>query len=195
MGMGRPRLVRRWPLLLMALCLAAGLLWPEASSAQRAWIKGEVRLNLRSGPGTNYRILAGVKTGDALTVLDRQERWTKVRTAEGKSGWIPAGYLDTNPPPTVRLEQLETESKELREQLEKIDGEAKELRSSNESLSSSDVEKTNEINRLTRENLELRAGARWPEWITGALILSTGMVLGALLSRLSVRGRRQRIRL
>jgi len=192
--MARPRRLRRWPAVL-GLGLALGLLGPQASTAERAWIKGEVRLNLRSGPGTNYRILAGVKTGDVLTVLARQESWTQVRTAEGKAGWIPAGYLDATPPPTLRLEQLETESTELREQLEKIDGEARELRSSNETLSASDVEQANEINRLTRENLELRAGARWPEWITGALILSTGMVLGALLSRISARGRRQRIRL
>jgi SH3 domain protein len=180
---------------MLGLCLALGLLGSQASAAERAWIKGEVRLNLRSGPGTNYRILDGVKTGDVLTVLNRKESWTEVRTEEGKSGWIPAGYLDTTPPPTIRLEQLETERVQLREQLEKLDGEAQELRSTNETLSASDSEQTNEINRLTRENLELRAGARWPEWITGALILSTGMVLGALLSRLSGRGRRQRIRL
>ena len=65
---------------MLGLCLALGLLGSQASAAERAWIKGEVRLNLRSGPGTSYRILDGVKTGDVLTVLNRQESWTEVRT-------------------------------------------------------------------------------------------------------------------
>ena len=116
-------------------------------------------------------------------------------TANDETGWIPAGYLDKEPPPRVRLEQLETETQRLREQLEKVDAEATELRTTNESLSSSDAERSERLERLDRENVALRAGARWPHWITGALILSTGMVLGALLSRISGRGRRQRIRL
>lgn len=192
--MGRPSLARHRRTA-AAVLLALGLLAPQASGAERAWIKGEVRLNLRSGPGTAYRILTGVQTGDALTVMERDERWTRVRTGDGKVGWIPAGYLEPKPPPGVRLAQLEVEARRLREQLEKTGAEAEALRASNESLTTSDTEQRAELERLTRDNLELRAGARWPEWITGALILSTGMVLGAILSRLSGRGRRQRIRL
>ena len=28
--------------------------------AEQAWVRGEIRLNLRSGPGTQFRILGGV---------------------------------------------------------------------------------------------------------------------------------------
>jgi SH3 domain protein len=177
-----------------ALCLLA---LPVAlpATAESAWVRGEVRLNLRSGPGNQYRILGVVKTGDALQVMERTENWTKVKTAEGEQGWIPAGYLDPQPPPTLRLEQLEAEVASLRDALETADAETSALRERSEKLAADDSEQATEIERLTKENYRLRAGERWAEWITGALVLSSGMALGALLSRISSRRHRQRLRL
>ena len=177
-----------------ALGLSALLVAPPAA-AEQGWIRGEVRLNLRSGPGNQYRILGVVKTGDPLQVLERRESWTMVRTGEGEDGWIPAGYLDTQPPPTMRLEELEVEVANLREVLEKAETEASTLRQRSEEVSTRDFQQKAEIERLTKENYRLRAGERWAEWITGALVLSTGMALGALLSRISSRRHRQRLRL
>ncbi len=177
-----------------ALCFLA-LLAALPAAAESAWVRGEVRLNLRSGPGAQYRILGVVVTGDALQVMKRTENWTKVKTAEGEDGWIPGGYLDPQPPPTLRLEQLEAEVASLRDALEKADTETSTLRERSEKLSTNDSEQATEIERLTKENYRLRAGERWAEWITGALVLSTGMALGALLSRISSRRHRQRLRL
>lgn len=167
-----------------------------AAGADAAWVRGDVRLNLRSGPGNEYRILGNLQTGDELRVLSRGERWTKVRVIEdGQEGFIPVGYLDEEAPASVRVVSLEEQVKELSTQLETIQSEATELRGENLELSSSDEGQRTEIDRLRLENADLKAGARWPEWITGALILSTGMVLGAILRAISGRGRRQRIKL
>jgi SH3 domain protein len=173
----------------------SALLIALPAAAEPAWIRGEVRLNLRSGPGNHYRILGVMKTGDPLQVLERREKWTMVRTAAGEDGWIPAGYLDAQPPPTIRLEELEVEVANLREVLEKAETEASTLRQRSEDISTRDSQQKAEIERLTKENYRLRAGERWAEWITGALVLSTGMPLGALLSRISSRRHRQRLRL
>lgn len=163
--------------------------------AEEAWIGGEVRLNLRSGPGNEYRILEIVKTGDPLQVLERGEKWTKIRTAAGNEGWIPGGYLEAHPPPTIHLEQLQAEVASLREVVDTAKAEASSLRQRTEELTANESEQKAEIERLTKENYRLHAGERWAEWITGALVLSTGMALGALLSRISSRRHRQRLRL
>jgi SH3 domain protein len=163
--------------------------------AEPAWVSGEVRLNLRSGAGNQFRILGVLKTGDSLQVLERSEKWTKVRTAEGEEGWIPGGYLNPQPPPAIRLEELEVEVATLRDVLESAESEASGLRQRSEDLASNDSDQKAEIERLTKENYRLHAGERWAEWITGALVLSTGMALGALLSRISSRRGRQRLRL
>ena len=118
-----------------------------------------------------------------------------MRIPSGKEGWIAEGYLDPQPPPTIRLGQLEEEVTSLRAELETSQSDAEQLRAANTELSGSDEGQKEEIARLTKENYKLRAGERWAEWITGALILSTGMVLGALLSRLSARRTRTRLRL
>jgi SH3 domain protein len=177
-----------------ALGLSA-LLVALPASAEKAWVRGEVRLNLRSGPGNQYRILEVLKTGDSLQVLKREEKWTMVRTPTGDEGWIPGGYLNAQPPPTVRLEELEVEVANLRDVLERTEAEASSLRRRSEELAANDSEQKTEIERLTKENFRLHAGERWAEWITGALVLSTGMVLGALLNRISSRRHRQRLRL
>jgi N-acetylmuramoyl-L-alanine amidase len=49
-------------------------------------------LNVRSGPGTAYPIIAIVKEGDELTALGRtgDNLWIVVGMADGKSGWCSA---------------------------------------------------------------------------------------------------------
>ncbi len=168
---------------------------PTAAAANIGWVRGNIRLNLRSGAGTQFKIIAGVETGDELTVLSTGESWTRVQTTEGKIGWIPAGYLETEPPPTLRLAQLETETANLRTELEQIRTEASRLRESNATLGSTDSGQREEIESLKIENYELRAGTRYQEWITGGLILTLGMIVGAVLHRNSTRRPASRIRL
>ena len=141
-------------------------------------MRGEVRLNVRTGPSNEHRIVGGVKTGDALRVLERRERWTRVRTPDGKQGWIPGGYLDSEPPPAIRAARLEAEAVALREELETLRAQSGKLEAERTAAAEAEASQRAEMERLAQENVELRAGARWPELITGAGILSLGMVLG-----------------
>lgn len=177
----------------------AGLLlilaFAGAAGAEAAWVKDELRLNLRSGPGVQYRILGVVKTGDAVEIVDRGDGWTQIRVASLGTGWIPEGYLDPEPPARVRLAQSEAQTSEFRDQLDLISSEAEQLKQANAELASRDEEQRASLDRLSRENFELRAGARWPEWITGAGILSAGMILGAILRAITARRARPRLRI
>jgi SH3 domain protein len=185
-----PALVR----LLAGAWLLVAFLGPASARAETAWVKGEIQLNLRSGPSTGNRILTSVTTGDQVTVLERGESWTQVRTAGGEEGWIPAGYLAAEAPPGVRVTQLEREVSELRRRLGEADSQLETLRTQNETFSSRDEEQEASLRELTEENLDLKAGARWPYLITGAVILTVGMLFGAILARGAGR-RRTRIRL
>ena len=187
--MERTRRLACW---LVAGALVLGLMGEAAAEA--AWVGGEVRLNLRSGPSMGHRIRGVLVTGDRVTVLERAEEWTRVRSADGEEGWIPAGYLAAEAPPTVRLGQLESEVESLRSRLDETSTRAETLATENETLSARDREQQDQVLSLTEENLDLKAGARWPYLITGASILASGMLLGALLSRASGR-RKARIKL
>jgi len=191
----RQRATRAWRAALGVALAAAGLGGAAAARAEQAWIKDEVRLNLRTGPGVQFRIMGVVKTGDGVQVLGRGDGWTQVRVPEVGDGWIPEGYLQSEPPAGVRLAESEAQTSEYRAQLAAIQEETESLRQRTEEVSSRDAEQREAIERLTRENLELRAGARWPEWITGAGILGAGMLLGAVLHVVSARRQRPRLRL
>ena len=182
-------------LLVLLSILTLGVPTAATAAEEPAWIRGSIRLNLRAGAGTQFKILDSVETGDEMRVLARKESWTRVRTSEGETGWIPAGYLETEPPPQLRLDQLENETEALRAKLSALQTEAGGLRESNATLNSTDGAQREQIESLQIENFELHAGRRSQEWITGALILSGGMALGAFLHRNSTRRPSSRIRL
>ena len=183
--------MRHW---VRACALVVATLLAFSSDADAAWVKDIVHLQLRTGAGNQFRIIGRIQTGDAAEILSRGDGWTRVRTAKGEVGWIPAGFLQPDPPSAVVLERLQNDAAALRDQVERLSSQSSELRSSNEELAGNDSGQRAEIERLARENYELRAGARWPEWITGSGIVLAGMAIGAVLSRRAGR-RQQRIRL
>ncbi len=167
-----------------------------SGQAQEAWVMDKkVSLTLRTGAGTQYRIIGNLTTGDVAKILTRGDGWTKVRTADGKEGWVSAGFLQASPPARIKLERLGREAEELRRQVTELSEKTTDLRATKDELESDEEARRIEIDRLTRENYELRAGARWPEWITGAGVVLVGMALGALLGRNAGRRRQPRVRL
>lgn len=45
-------------------------------------------VNMRSGPGTNYRIIGKAAYGVVFKTVKRTKSWVKVRHASGKTGWV-----------------------------------------------------------------------------------------------------------
>ena len=94
--------------LALAACVGGTSLYPWPASAEQAWVRDEIRLNVRTAPSVENRIVGVVKTGDEVQVLERGDGWTKVRNVlDGRDGWIPEGYLDPEAPPGIRLEEAE----------------------------------------------------------------------------------------
>lgn len=185
-GIGRVRALRA---LLGLVALGAG-----SARAEDSWVKEEVHLNLRTGPGTEFRILEALKTGDAVQLIERTDGWTRVRHGE-QEGWVPEGYLQTTPPAVVRLTELESEADALRQQLSALNAETAGLRQTSADLTAREAKQAADVERLRRENAAFRTGARWPEWFAGSALLSMGMLLGALVRSVGGRPRARRVRL
>jgi SH3 domain protein len=181
--------------LLIALAAAWTFIGVDTAGAETAWVRGEVRLNVRTGPGTKFRIVGNLKTGDRVEIQQRAEDWIRVASEDGAVGWIPKGYLKSKPPAALLLAQLEKESGALREASATSTRQLADLEKSNAALTLQDDEQRLEIDQLRRENIRLKARARWPEWITGSAIVCAGMIVGAILQRSSGRRTSTRIRL
>jgi SH3 domain protein len=179
------------------LCAAIFAFAAVEATAETAWVKDELRLNVRSGPGNEYRIKGFIKTGDSVTVLARREGWIQVRAPSSDlgDGWIEDGFLSAEPPAAMRLDRMKNETADARSQFGTLTERVKQLETENGKLNEADAAQKEELETLTRDNMELRAGARWPEWITGACLLAVGMLMGAIVQSMNGRRARPRIRL
>lgn len=180
--------------LVLLLPAAAALAPARAARAEEAWVRG-APLNLRAGAGTEHAVLASLPPGERLEVLESAGDWARVRRGDGTAGWIARSYLLRDAPPSERIARLETEAAELRQQLEAAGREVAQARRGADERAAESAAHAEQVAQMRRENDALRSGARWPEWITGALILSTGMALGAGVRGVSARRRQTRLRL
>lgn len=55
-------------------------------------------LNVRSGPSTKDALVARVKRGQLLTVLDSRDAWLEIRAPGGQVGWVHSKYTAVEEP-------------------------------------------------------------------------------------------------
>ena len=80
--------------------------------AQTAYVTDKTYVPLRSGQGTDYRIIHhGLKTGLKLEVIDAPigSDWSQVRTPSGLTGWIKKQYLRSTPTAAIELQTIKAE--------------------------------------------------------------------------------------
>ncbi len=68
----------------------------------RVNVSSSTNLNLRQGPGTNYKIIGKLSRGTRVEVLDRSGAWYKIKTGSTQ-GYVHGDYIvleDDTPPPT-----------------------------------------------------------------------------------------------
>ena len=147
--------------------------------ADAAWVRDEIRVNMRSGPGTQYRIVQLLRSGDEIQDLGTQEDWTQIRSVDGEEGWIPKGYLVEEAPASVALPQARTRL----EQAEAIVGELqKKLQSQAEVVGELDTLRSR-VRELQVENIQLSGSTRWKELAAGGAVILIGMLIGSVISK------------
>lgn len=58
-------------------------------------------LRIRGGPGTSYEVVGSLQSGNAVTILLRQNGWSRIRTAGGTVGWVSTQYLAGGSVPNI----------------------------------------------------------------------------------------------
>lgn len=80
--------------------------------AEKRYISDELWINLRSGPGNEYKILKILKSGTHLQFVEADEelKFTKVITDKGLEGWVPTRFIQDEP---IAFEKLILTKREL----------------------------------------------------------------------------------
>jgi hypothetical protein len=189
------------------LCGALALLAARAL-ADEAWIREGSAVNVREGAGPTRAVLGAAEPGERVEVLGTLSGFTQVRRADGTQGWISSAFLVREAPPAARIAALEAEASELRAALAAAEREAAALRERpaaaalrERPAAAPEPDAGPEANIAAPEPAPrlpeaiAPRDARWLDWLVGALLLSTGMALGAMLRGLAGRRRTTRLRL
>jgi hypothetical protein len=75
------------------ILLALLLFWHGSATADTAYVAENVNAKLRSGKGENYRTLKVLAAKTEVEVLEPDDEFAKVKTAEGQVGWIKSSLL------------------------------------------------------------------------------------------------------
>ena len=161
--------------LTVGVVLALFLPGPDASAD---WVRDEIRINLRAGPGNQYKILKVLASGERVTKLAEVENWIQVRTAD-QDGWVPAGYLTDETPAAVLLPEVQEKLESATQRVASLDAQLSRQTEAIEELES--LRSQNEI--LTAENTRLRWSSAWKNLAVGGAIVLAGIVIGLVIPR------------
>ena len=78
--------------ILLATTLATGAVVADPASASS--VVATTTVNVRTGPGTQYRVVGTLTRGQSVDKLNASAGWTKIRYA-GSAAWVSSRYLTT----------------------------------------------------------------------------------------------------
>lgn len=98
-----------------ALLLVTLLLFAAAAAAETLYVTDQFKITMRSGESSGHRIVRMLPTGTALTVLSSNQDtgYSRVRTQDGKTGYVLTHQLERQPVARDRLAAMEERVREL----------------------------------------------------------------------------------
>jgi len=171
----------------VVLCLSEAAVWAET-----VYVSDQIKLTLRSGPGTDRKILAIVATGEKMEMLEDGEEWAFVRLDDAKEGWVRKQYLSSDKPSRLKLEELQKNHGRLSTQSDEVLGENESLKATNTEIDTALKAKTKALEELTQSYNELKQDSDASSFqmrkylvffFSGAGILFIGILLGLVMKR------------
>jgi SH3 domain protein len=98
----------------------AFLLFPVALQAKTLYVSDVLVISIRSGPGKSYKIIKTINSGAAMTLLEDQGEFVKVRTSENIEGWVAKFYTSSEIPKPLIISRLQTDLKRMEAEAEKF---------------------------------------------------------------------------
>ncbi len=89
--------------------------------AETLYVSDQLEITLRTGPGLKNKIVAMLKSGEGLGVLEENTNgYTRVQTENGKTGWVLQRFLMADPSARSRLNEIRARELKLAEQQQEI---------------------------------------------------------------------------
>jgi SH3 domain protein len=178
----------------LAAALVAGS--PAAApAATERYVGDELVLVLRQGPSADAAGKGTVNSGTRIEVLetDKASGYAKVKTSDGREGWLLDRYLQAQPPVRDRLPKIEKQLAETQAELKKAQGDYAKLKEEHDKMLAGRPPAAPEV--VLKENETLQAEVKEyraeNERLTGAydaesatqrtLLIGGGLVAGGFV--------------
>ena len=121
-------------------------------SSAALYVTDSFDVTLRSGPGTDFKIISMLKSGDALEFVEaNEEGWFHVTTAKGVDGWIVRRYVTEEKPRGPLLAKAQAKIKEQKAQIKKLSDELGVTRKKSRESSAASNSLNKKHNKLKKE--------------------------------------------
>lgn len=131
------------------------------AAAETRFVSDELEITLRVGPSTKQRIISMLKSGTPVEILsvDRKSGYSKVRAANGKTGFVLSRFLMDEPSAreqvaslTAKIQELQAEPEQVRSRLNQLQEDYAKLQKEHQKL-------LNDKNSITQELAGIRQTA------------------------------------
>ena len=194
----------------VVLIIVASLMLPVAmaqSSGHQQYISDDISVTLREKPSNDAAPLGALKSGARVSVLEvlGPDSFARVRTADGREGWVTARFISDQPAAKDQLVQLRSQLQDANAQIQSLQHE--------QQTAQQQLEKAKPALQMAADNDQLRetlaareqaaaalerrfdeGQARRQMLITGAALVGGGVFLGLVLPWLAGGSRRRRYR-
>ncbi|MBK1871986.1 TIGR04211 family SH3 domain-containing protein [Marinobacter sp. 1-3A] len=123
------------------------------AQAKTVWVDDQLYLPVRSGAGTQYRIIENaVPSGTALEVIEVSDTgYTRVRTPKGNDGWVSTQYLSETPIAADRLKTVSRQLEQAQSELASLKGQLKDVSNERDTLSTAESTLSTQTEELQQE--------------------------------------------
>jgi len=150
--------MKRLSIMLLVLAGVFGL--AQHGWATKAYVTDSFEITLRTGPSNENKIIAMLFSGRPLEVLDTRGEWSQVKVLDSdKEGWVLTRYLVTRLPWELQAKKLQEDSVSLNGKLTRLQKEFADESQQRQGLAGELKQKTQELEALSKEYLELKKGA------------------------------------
>jgi len=115
-----------------AALAAVLLLTTSAAFGATRYVTDELRISVRTGAGTQYRIVEVIGSGTRVETLETSGEWTRVRTGDDETGWVRSQYLTEQPIAADRLETVRSDLQDANERIDELEASLAQTGSDNE---------------------------------------------------------------
>lgn len=129
--------------------LAVAVLGVSAQEPQeKGYVSDMLLLTVRKGPGKNYNVIRTIRSDTLVYILEKEDRYARIRLEDGTTGWVQSQYITFEPPESQTIAKLESRVEDLQARVKELSGKNEPLEKKIAGLKEQYEKK---INKLERE--------------------------------------------